>query len=341
MSYQRWIVFLFTFLINVLALNLAKSKPAEVHALYETLPAKVQSDVMDDPVIWINQYSPPQSLILATRKREPEAGLYIYDLKGKFIGSLQVGPLNNVDVRANFPHKRRHIDIAVASHTKHKRLAFFSINPQSGNTQFISYSLNAFDQKPYGLCLSKQGDHFYAIVTFAKGGAEKWQFWSEGGEILTKKVKTYPIKTQAEGCAVDDLEDRLFLAEEDKAIWAFKEGQPAEIVAKVGEHELEDDLEGLTLYDNKYLIVSSQGNSTYGVFSAHPPYTYLGNFAITPSDSHEGTEETDGIDATAVNLGGPFTEGLFVAHDNRSSKGGGSNFKLVPWAEIQKKLQLQ
>ncbi len=319
----------------------AQSKPLEVHALYETPPATTPSDVMDDPAIWVNKSHPHKSLILTTHKREPNGGLYIYNLQGKLTQQILVGPLNNVDLRANFPHKGKEIGIAVASHTGNKKLAFFSIDPRDGVTKLIDYSPNTFEKKPYGVCLSKKGNDFYAIVTFSKGGAEKWQFWSDHGQIQTKKIRSYPIKTQAEGCVVDELDDRLFLAEEDKEIWAFKEGQPDEIVAKVGEHDLQDDLEGLTLYDNRYLIVSSQGNSTYGVFAAQPPYTYLGTFAITPSKSHEGTEETDGIDVTSANLGGPFSEGLFVAHDNRSSKGGGSNFKLVPWSEIREKLMLK
>ncbi len=59
------------------------------------------------------------------------------------------------------------------------------------------------------------------------------------------------------------------------------------------------------------------------------------------SPTQEGTESTDGIAVTAANLQGKLTRGLFIAHDNRSSKGGVSNFKLVPWGQIADKLGLE
>lgn len=318
----------------------AQTKAVEVHAIASTEVAPIKSDVMDDPAIWVNKNHPTESLILGTNKREPYGGLYIYDLRGILKDSLAVGPLNNVDIRTEFPYRGKQIDIAVASHTERKQLAFFSIDPYSGAINLLGFSLTPFEKNPYGLCLSKQGKDFYAIVTFSKGGAEKWKFWEEHGRIQTKKVNSYPIQTQAEGCVADDLNERLFLAEEDKGIWVFKDEEPPQMVAKVGEYDLVNDLEGLALYDNTYLIVSSQGNSSYGIFYANPPYQYLGNFVIAKSETQESTEETDGIDVTSADLGGHFKDGLFVAHDNRSSKGGGSNFKLVPWSEIAKGLKI-
>lgn len=334
-------VLYFTFLLSLFFSFQVYSKPIEVQAIASTdLPIQ-KSDVMDDPAIWVNQKTSSESLILGTNKREPYGGLYVYTLKGKLKEKLLVGPINNVDVRPGFLFKKGKIDIAVASHRDKKKLAFFAIHPSDGKVSFVGFSSNSFDRMPYGLCLQKKDDDFYAIVTFNGGGAEKWQFWESHGQIQTKKIKTYPIATQAEGCVTKDQEDTLFIAEEWKGIWVFKDNEPGLIMAKVGEHNLISDLEGLALYQGKYLIASSQGNSSYGVFAAEAPFSYLGTFKITASETQEGTEETDGIDVTSANLGGTYSKGLFVAHDNRTSKGGGSNFKLVPWIHIAEKLGLE
>jgi len=328
------------FIFSVLVSSQVNSEPVKMEAIASTDLPTEKSDVMDDPAIWINKQNPSESLILSTNKKPPYGGLYVYTLKGHLKEMIPVGPLNNVDYRPNFPFKKNKIDIAIASHTQKKRLAFFAIDPHQGKITFLGFSPNSFRKIPYGLCLLSRNKKFYAIVTFIGGGAEKWQFWESEGTFHTKKIASYPIKTQAEGCVADDQNGNLFIAEEDKGIWLFTEDASPHVIAKVGENDLEADLEGLALYQGKYLIVSSQGNSTYGVFSSKPSYAYLGNFKITASLTQEGTEKTDGIDVTSSNLGGQYSKGLFVAHDNRSSKGGGSNFKLVPWAQIAKKLGL-
>ncbi len=330
-----------SFLCSLFIASPVACTPVEAHALAATDLPLVKSDVMDDPAIWINQKDPSKSLILATNKRPPYGGLYVYTLEGKLKSVSPIGPLNNVDYRPDFPYKGTTIDIAVASYPLTKKFAFFAITPLKGDVTFLGFSSTAFHKEPYGLCLLKRDNTFYAIVTFVGGGAEKWQFWEKGGTLHTQKITSYPIKTQAEGCVANDQEETLFIAEEGKGIWAFMGTASPHLIAKVGENNLKADLEGLALYNGKYLIASSQGNSTYGVFSAHLPYTYLGSFKIAPTHAQEGTEETDGIDVTAHNLGGSYSQGLFVAHDNRFSKGGGSNFKLVPWTEIAQKLGLK
>ena len=309
----------------------------EVHASGATdLPIQ-KSDIMDDPAIWVNESQPSESLILATNKKPPYGGLYVYGLDGKLQNSLQIGPINNVDIRKDFSMAHTFIDIAVASYKPEKRLAFFGIAPTTGKVTFLGLGDKIFEKRPCGVCLQKEGQDFYVIVTFKFSGAEKWKFWAEDDSLLMKKVVSYPIKTLAEGCVVDDSTGTVFIGEEDVGIWAFPKDTPGKLIAQVGENGLTADVEGLTLYGNKYLIASSQGNSSYNIYRPSPPYSFISSFKIA-AGSYEGTEDTDGIDVTSANLGGIYTDGLFVAHDNRSSKGGGSNFKVVPWREIQRGL---
>lgn len=333
---KLFITILYLF-ISIAPLKLS-AEPFEVHATAATdLPIQ-RSDIMDDPAIWVNKKDPSKSLILTTNKKEPYGGLYVYSLDGKLKETYQVGPINNVDIRTGFPYERIFVDIAVATDKRNKGLAFFLIDPETGEISYLGIGDQKFDKHPYGICLQKHEDCFYAVVTFKYSGAEKWKFWAADDGIHMEKVLSYPIHSLAEGCVVDDETGAVFIGEEDRGIWAFPQGKSGKMIAKVGENDLTADVEGLTLYGKKYLIASSQGSSSYNIYLSLPPYSFLGSFKIVPG-AQEGTDKTDGIDATDANLGSPYTEGLFVAHDNRSSKGGGSNFKLVPWNEIQRRIK--
>ena len=51
--------------------------------------------------------------------------------------------------------------------------------------------------------------------------------------------------------------------------------------------------------------------------------------------------ETDGLEVTSTNLGGPWSAGLLVVQDGRKRLPESTqNFKLVPWAEVAKALGL-
>lgn len=143
---------------------------------------------MDDPVIWVNQKYPEQSLILDTNKEQPYGGLYVYSLDGKLKESLQIGPINNVDLRTGFPMAHTLTDIAVTTFKPEKRLAFFGIAPNTGKITYLGLGDHTFEKKPYGVCLQKQGNDFYAVVTFKFSGAEKWKFWAEDGGLHMEKI---------------------------------------------------------------------------------------------------------------------------------------------------------
>ena len=102
------------------------------------------------------------------------------------------------------------------------------------------------------------------------------------------------------------------------------------------------DVEGLALYrtgeTSGYLLASSQGNNTYAVYDREGDNTFLGRFAIVTDDASgiDGSEETDGIDATAANLGPNFPKGVFIAQDGYNDPSGSNqNFKIVDWRLIE------
>jgi 3-phytase len=159
----------------------------------------------------------------------------------------------------------------------------------------------------------------------------------------------------------DDRAERLFVGEEDVAVWALSlapgvgMAEPPRLEKVLGVGGLvRDDIEGLAIYDGpgsgragegggRYLIVSSQGNSSYVVLDAAPPWRVRGAFrvGIDAARGIDAVSETDGLDVTARPLGPRFPQGVFVAQDGfKRMPDGPQNYKLVDWRDIARALGL-
>ena len=88
------------------------------------------------------------------------------------------------------------------------------------------------------------------------------------------------------------------------------------------------------------MLVSSQGDSTFAVYTREGDNSYIGSFRIVANGAIDAVTGTDGIDVANLPLGDSFPQGLFIAHDNSNSGAGASNFKYVPWDAIAQALGL-
>ena len=311
-----------------------------------TDPVPSLGDAADDPAIWVNQKNPQQSLVLGTDKR---GGLVVYDLNGKTRQNLPVGRVNNVDVRSGFMFNGDEIDLAVASNRDHNSLHVFSIDPNSGFVSELG-EVPTVSQEIYGLCMYKnQAGDIYTIVNDKNGRFFQYLMQDQHGKNAAEKVREFSVSSQPEGCVADDKNHRLFVGEENKAIWALAAGadKPTDQteVMPVGEH-LKADIEGISLYQTEkesYLVVSSQGNDSFVILDALPPFTYRGVFRIgfNTELGIDGVSETDGLDVTSVNLGELWKQGMLVVQDGRNRMPvENQNFKYVPWSDIADQLGL-
>ena len=95
---------------------------------------------------------------------------------------------------------------------------------------------------------------------------------------------------------------------------------------------------------HSYLVVSSQGNSSYVVLDAAPPFKVRGAFRIgfDAARGIDGASETDGLDVSSANFGGPYTRGMLVVHDGfKRMPDAAQNYKAVAWDDIAKALKLE
>lgn len=325
----------------------ARSEPLPVlPALVQTDPVPSVGDAADDPAIWLHPSDPALSRVLGTDKRN---GLAVYDLQGKQLQYLNVGRLNNVDVRSGFQLGEQQLDLAVASNRDHNSLQLFGIDPVAGGLRDLGQIATPLTEI-YGLCLGQAADgRIYAIANDKDGRFLQYRLDGHSGEISGELVREFAVATQPEGCVVDDQRQRLFIGEEGEAVWALAAGEdaPTEMtrVISVG-GPIEADIEGLALYqhpEHPYLVISSQGNDSYVVTDAEPPFALRGSFRIGLNAERgiDGVSETDGLEVTSADLGGPWRAGMLMVQDGRKRMPeGNQNYKYVPWQSIADALQL-
>lgn len=327
--------------------KLTHSAPLPVLSpLVQTEPVPSVGDAADDPAIWLHPTNPAQSRVLGTDKRN---GLAVYDLQGKQLQYLNVGRLNNVDVRSGFQLGEQQLDLAVASNRDHNSLQLFGIDPVAGGLRDLGQIATPLEEI-YGLCMGQAADgRIYAIANDKNGRFLQYRLDGHSGEARGELVREFSVTSQPEGCVVDDQRQRLFIGEEGEAVWALEAGEDAstEMTRVVGVGgPIEADIEGLALYqhpDHPYLVISSQGNDSYVVTDAEPPFALRGSFRIglNAELGIDGVSETDGLEVTSANLGGPWSAGMLMVQDGRKRMPeGNQNYKYVPWQSIADALQL-
>lgn len=318
----------------------------EIPTQVESAIADRAGDTMDDPAIWVHPTEPSLSRILGTNKRW---GLLSFDMQGNQVQQLAAGRVNNVDIRQRVKLGGEYRDIAVASNRDRNSLSIFAIDGQGQLTQLLEQATSLSDI--YGLCLYQPTeDSLYAFANDKSGLISQLALTWDNDHLKATEVQRFTVPSQPEGCVADDRSQRLFVGEENVGIWLFdfSGSQPQGNMIITAGGPLVADIEGLDLYQHPngdaYLVVSSQGNDSYLLYDAQPPFAYVSRFRIgvNGSKGHDGSAETDGLAVTSSAVGtGVWSDGMLVVQDGRNRlPDEHQNFKWVPWQIVQQKLNL-
>ncbi len=315
-------------------------------AVAQTEAVPSQGDAADDPAIWVHPIDPALSLVLGTDKK---GGLNVFDLEGKRLQIVSKGARpNNVDVLYNFPLAGSTVDLAVAG-TRSKSqagVALWRIDPSTRQLSELG-TVPAFTVfgggEPYGSCVyrSSRDQACYVFITSKEGDVEQYRIEDSGRKsIRGTLVRKLHVGSTTEGCVADFDLGCLYVSEETVGIWKYgaepDAGSKRTLAARVGEHGLQADVEGLTIYyasgTKGYLIASSQGASTFKVYDREGANAFV--LTIDPAGgSALDVGETDGIEVTNVPTSSRFPRGLFVCQDGRQ-RNGRQNFKFFAWEDI-------
>lgn len=329
----------------------------EIPAWVESAPSDRPGDTMDDPAIWVHPTEPEKSLVLGTNKRW---GLLSFNMRGEQVQALPSGRINNVDLRQQVMLGGKKRDIAVATLRDNDSLAFYEIDAHGKLSEYPNQATNMVDI--YGMCLYQDADTLYVFANEKSGRIAQYRVdWQVNGPSI-KLVRDIHTPSQVEGCVVDEAQHALFIGEEDKGIWRFNAkangGTQGELIIKA-EGDLVPDVEGISLYQGAnirgkkqdLLVVSSQGDNSYLLYQAQPPYAQLGKFRLGVNlngmengreTSIDGSSETDGLAVTHLSIGtGAWQQGMLVVQDGHNHlPDNNQSFKWLPWRSIIEKLSL-
>lgn len=316
--------------------------PKVVRAVAETVVTTDSRVDADDPALWANARDPSRAVMFGTDKSD---GLYVHNLDGTVRQFLADGPLNNVDLREGFNVAGRAMVLVAASDRRDFGVRTYLLNPDTLSVSTFGLIRTDFGE-PYGLCMGRIGSRFYVVVGNKDGDLLQMRVDAGGEGPVGTIERRLKVGTQPEGCVVDDETRTLYVGEEDVGIWKFDfdpngSSEPTE-VARVDNHRLTADVEGLALIQDqtgKYLVASSQGDSTFPVYRIeNSKYVYLGRFAVGDGDAIDGVTETDGVAAWSGPIG-PYAEGLLAMHDDRDDPNPDQqNYKLVDWRDVKRAL---
>ncbi|KAL6703422.1 hypothetical protein ACN47E_009681 [Coniothyrium glycines] len=311
----------------------------------------------DDPAIWIHPTRSEQSKIITTTKSEDGEGFGVFNLQGKLLQHVTAQEPNNVDIIYNFTIGTRKTDLAFAACRGDNTMCLVEINstgfiqPVAGGTQALPDSY-----EPYGSCnyrSLKTGKEYLFVNNKAAKYLQYELLSTPNGTLQTTLVREFQGGSggQVEGCVVDEAAGFLFLGEEPSGIWRY-DAEPTGSaqgtqIAKVGDaNGLQADVEGITLVPAKsgpggYIIVSSQGISSYFVYERAAPHEYVLTFTIVGAGKKgvDGVSNTDGIAAVGNALNRDFPFGLVVTHDDANQLAGGgtakeASFKLTSLVDV-------
>ena len=295
----------------------------------------------DDMCIWVDEQDSSRSTLIASDKSADR--LFVYDLDGQLLQTLDLDKPGNIDTRPGFRLAGKTVSIVAVNSRLTRLLAVYAVDPASRLlTRVDDGGIPTGAEENYGSCLyrSPATGAFFAFVTHKSGEIVEIALVDHDGKVSGRRVKDFGGRSITEGIVADDALGVVYNAEEQAGIWAWG-AEPGDmtapaLIARVGEHGLTADVEGLALYlgpsGQGYLLASSQGSSTMLAYGRTPPHTFVGAFAV------DGSAETDGIDVWAGPLGERYPHGAFFAHNGAHAPYGIDGLR---WERVASALKLR
>lgn len=323
------------------------ANPAAVRAGSETVPVAHRGDAADDPAIWVDPNRPAQSLVIGNDKL---GALEVYGLDGSRRQRItSTKHWGNVDVRQSVTIRGQTTDVVAAINGG---LRVFTVNPATHMLESITDGTGTLNVGTGGgLCLySPASGGVYVFVVNRAGRVRQYQLNDpdSDGLIQVSLRREFNVGSEAEGCLADDQTGRLYVSEEDVALWRYgaepSDGSTRTAVDDIGANgHLVSDIEGIALVEKGtggHLIVSAQSvangkNSYFAVYDRNSN-AYEGAFRIVDGPDADGCQRTDGVAAYSGGLGPMYPDGLFVCQDNGNTAPGVGyqDFKLTSLAPV-------
>ena len=334
-------------LVCMISISLVGCTRIKEHTLREGARAKAEtvslSGKADELAIWIHPKDPKQSLIIGNDK-SVMGGLFAYDLQGHLITrSEYINEATGVSVRYGIQLSTGTVDIVGCAVRGTNEIKVFSIDPTTRKLIDITSPEGiptGFLKDTYGFCFYKRASDGQLFAFVSKKGTDYIHqiiLYDDGmGKIRGSLVRKLGLKEQksfVEGMVADDEYGYFYCSDETHAILKYHADpnvpkDPFIRAFGVGDG-IRGDREGLAIYKKGkgkgYLIVSSQGNSTFKIYQRE------GNNKFIKTAALHGVSKTDGIATTSQPIPPYYPTGIFAAHND-----GDNNYLFFDWYEFSR-----
>ena len=284
----------------------------------------------DDVCIWRDADDPERSLAITSDKSADQ--IFVYDLQGRLLQQLDVPKPGNIDIRQQVRLGGQCLDLVAVNQREGKPcLRLFQVD--GAKRQLLPLASEIPLPGNYGGCLfhDRPTGRLYFIATAADGHCRQIEIRADAQAGITGQLVRKWHIGKCEGAAARDESAQVFITEERRGIWRLgarpDDPTPGALLARVGEHGLVGDLEGVALASNthKMLVVSDQSRGKFVAFESTGGCRFVGEFSVP------GVQATDGIEIVDVPLGKHFPQGLFACHNGAAKP---CAIVLVPWGEV-------
>jgi 3-phytase len=273
------------------------------------------------------------------------AGLEIYGLDGRKLGSVAAGEAAGVDVRDGYRLGDRSISLVVAADATTNSLRFFS---------FADDRLSEVSARPVplgfaveSLCLYRSASDggTYVFAVGDGGEIDQWMvFANASGSLDARQVRRLNVPSTAEHCVADDRTGQLYVSEQAVGLWRFHadaetDSAPVLVDApRLG--RITEEVGGVALYEGgegaRWLIASDASAGRLNIYDRGKDDSFVGAVAVTGS-AGAAVEEPGGLYSTG-NVAGIAGSGLLLVTDEDGADG--SNYKIVPFDRLASTLGL-
>ena len=276
-----------------------------------------------DLCVWAHPTDLSRSTIVSTDK--DRGRVYVYDLDGNVIQTIDVGRPGSIDVRYGFQLGEECVDLIAFNARSDRTIHVYKVDPVSRT--LVRVDDGEISTGPnYGFTLYQHDDgRLFAHTGPKRSGSliSQYELTDDGSGAITGSPTGWEFdETTVDGMVGDDEAGYIYLAEEDRGIWrvgAMNDGDKTLIAEVGGPGGLTADVEGVAIYHaagtQGYIIAANQDADKLTFLERDPPHEPAGEVEL------DGVGSTAGVDVVNLPLNSLFSQGVLIAQNGRKAGG--------------------
>jgi 3-phytase len=291
-------------------------------------------DVPQGAVLWLHPGDPARPLFIGAAG---QGGLVLHELSGAALpGGVPALDADFVAISYGFGSGG---SLLVAHDRGSSSLRLFTIDPVARSLRALNAQPLALETEATGLCLyrSAASGRHYAFVAGGDGILQQWEIHAGDDRVTGRRVRSLALGTGIAGCAVDEADAAVYVADESVGIWRLNAEPESDdgdrrLIDRTGAHgSAGEEVNGLAVYDGLLLALLNEGAALNGY--RLPQGELAGTLAPQTGTAEDSLGELEDIWA-----GYAGDRALLLFPDGQAAAGGG--WRIADWSILADALKL-